>query len=141
MVVDIAYGPYSAEMVAAVAARIASSRPVGATPTVCPPAVLPVSVAAVVTINSAVTTINEVKDQLRAGLEDYLHGLVDAKYGKIYYGPDEDVPYTLVYNRVLAILLTIQGVEDFSLLTVNGGTADLTVQANQVPVLGEVSVT
>lgn len=141
MVVDSAYGPASAEIVAAVAARIASSRPVGATPTVCPPAVLPVSVAAVVTINSAVTTINEVKDQLRAGLEDYLHGLVDAKYGKIYYGPDEDVPYTLVYNRVLAILLTIQGVEDFSLLTVNGGTADLTVQANQVPVLGEVSVT
>ena len=140
-VVDSAYCPVSAQIIAAVADRIAASRPVGAAPSVSPPVSLTVNVAAAVTINSAVTTIDEVLEQYQAGLEDYLHGLVDAKYGKIYYGPEEDGPYTLTYNRVLAILLTIQGVEDFSALTVNGGTADLTIQAHQVPVLGEVSVT
>ena len=49
--------------------------------------------------------------------------------------------YTLIYNRVVAILLNIPGVENFTSLTVNGGTADVTIQAGQIPVAGEVSVT
>ena len=74
-----------------------------------------------------------------------LHGqvaqLVRGKYQKIYYGPEEDGPYSLIYNRVLALLLSIEGVENFSALTVNGTTADVMFQADQVPVLKEVSVT
>ena len=46
-----------------------------------------------------------------------------------------------MYNRVLAILLTIQGGENFSALTVNGGTADVSIPADSIPVLGEVVVT
>ena len=52
-----------------------------------------------------------------------------------------DLPYTLYYNRVLALLLNVEGVENFASLTVNGGTADVTIQAGEIPVLGEVSVT
>lgn len=141
MVVDSTYHAASPEIVSAVEARIAASRPVGASPFVRAPGSVVLTVNAAVTINSAVTTLTEVKDQLQAGLEEYLHGLVDAKYGKIYYGPDEDEPYRLVYNRVLAILLTIQGVEDFSALTVNSGTEDLILQADQVPIVGKVIVT
>ena len=141
MVVDSTYHAASPEIVSAVEARIAASRPVGASPFVRAPGSVVLTVDAAVTINSAVTTLTEVKDQLQAGLEEYLHGLVDAKYGKIYYGPDEDEPYTLVYNRVLAILLTIPGVEDFSALTVNSGTGDLILQADQVPIVGKVIVT
>lgn len=140
-VVDSAYASASAQIIAAVEARLAASRPVGASPCVSAPEALTVTVAAAVTINTAVTTRSEVEEQMKTGLETYLHGLVEAKYGKIYYGPEEDGPYTLTYNRVLAILLTIPGVEDFSALTVNGGTADVTVQADEVPVLGEVTVT
>ena len=50
------------------------------------------------------------------------------------------IPLTLL-TRVLAILLTIPGVENFSALTVNGGTADVSIQADTIPVLGEVTVT
>ena len=42
---------------------------------------------------------------------------------------------------MLALLLSIEGVENFSALTVNGTAADVTLQADQVPVLKEVSVT
>ena len=141
MVADSTFHPADEQIRAAVMNRIAARRTVGGKTLGRAPTALEVAVAAGVTINQAVTTINEVSEQFQAELADYLHGLVEAKYGKIYYEPREDGPYTLRYNRVLSILLTIQGVEDFSVLTVNGGTADLVIQANQVPVLGEVSVT
>lgn len=46
----------------------------------------------------------------------------------------------MLYNRVLAILLNLPGVENFSALTVNGGMEDLTIQKGEIPVLGEVVV-
>lgn len=82
-----------------------------------------------------------VQAELESRLKDYLAQLVRGKYQKIYYGPEEDGPYSLIYNRVLALLLSIEGVENFSALTVNGTTADVMLQADQVPVLKEVSVT
>lgn len=54
---------------------------------------------------------------------------------------DSDTAYTLYYNRVLALLLTIDGVQNFTTLTVNGGTADMTIPAGSVPTVGEVIVT
>ena len=45
------------------------------------------------------------------------------------------------YNRILAMLLSCDGVVDCTSLTVNGGTANLPVSGEQVPVLGTVSVT
>ena len=74
-------------------------------------------------------------------MAEYLISLVRNKFGRIYYGPEEDLPYPLLYNRVLAMLLTIDGVENFSTLTVNDGTEDLSIPADHVPVLGEVTVT
>lgn len=141
MLVDSTCAPASPEMVAAVLEYILTNKPIGATPIVSAPAALEVTVAAGVTINSAVTTLDEVGRQLTQRVREYLQSLVGAKYGRIYYGPAEDLPYTLVYNRILALLLTIEGVENFSALTVNGGTEDITIPADQVPVLEEVSVT
>ena len=86
-------------------------------------------------------SLDEVKRELETGLTEYLKTLIETKYGRIYYGPDEDLPYTLVYNRVLAILLNIKGVENFSALTVSGGEEDISIPADSIPVLGEVVVT
>ena len=80
-------------------------------------------------------------EELERRLRDYFRELVRQKFGTIYYGPEADLPYTLYYNRVLALLLNVEGVENFASLTVNGGTADVTIQAGEIPVLGEVSVT
>lgn len=137
--VDSTYAPASPEMVEAVLANIMTKKPIGATPTVEAAATLEITVSATVTVQG--TTLDEVKRELTAGLTEYLSTLIENKYRRIYYGPDEDLPYTLVYNRVLAILLNIKGVENFSVLTVNGGEADISIPADSIPVLQEVIVT
>lgn len=137
--VDSAYSPASQEMVVAVLANIMAKKPIGAAPTVTAAKAMEITVAAAVSILD--TSLDEVQRQLAAGVGEYLGNQIDAKYGKIYYGPDEDGPYTLVYNRVLAILLTIPGVENFSALTINGAAEDVSVPADTIPVLREVVVT
>ena len=49
--------------------------------------------------------------------------------------------YTVSYNRVSALLLSVPGVIDHTALTVAGGTVNVGVPADGVPVLTEVTVT
>ena len=67
--------------------------------------------------------------------------MIKAKYRTIYYDPEEDKPYTLLYNRVLALLLSIDGVDTFTSLTVNDSLQDIVIPADSIPVVGEVYVT
>lgn len=136
--VDSNYAPATPEMVEAVLANVIAKKPVGAAPTAEAAQKLEITVAATVTVSGA--SVDEVERQLTAGITEYLQTLIETKYGKIYYGPGEDLPYMLIYNRVLALLLTIPGVENFSVLTINGGTEDISIPADTVPVLGEVTV-
>ena len=46
----------------------------------------------------------------------------------------------VVYNRVLALVMGLPGVTDCSGLTVNGGTANVPLDATQLPMLGTVTV-
>lgn len=138
--VDSTYHAASNDMVEGVEEHIASTRPIGATVTVEAATELPVTVSAAVTV-TAQTSPALVQEAFGQALEAHLHDLIDSKFNAVYYGPEEDAAYTLIYNRVLAILLNIPGVENFSALTVNGGTADVTIQAGQIPVLEEVTVT
>ena len=45
------------------------------------------------------------------------------------------------YNRILAMLLNCTGVVDCTSMTVNGGTGNDPVDAEEVPALGTVSIT
>ena len=45
------------------------------------------------------------------------------------------------YNRILAMLLSCTGVVDCTSMTVNGGTVNVPVEAEEVPALGTVSIT
>ena len=138
-VVDSNYAPASEEMVTAVLEAVKASKPIGATPSVAAAQSLEITVAATVTCSGV--SQDEVSTELKSRMGEYLISLVRNKFGRIYYSPEEDLPYPLLYNRVLAMLLTIDGVENFSTLTVNGGTEDLSIPADHVPVLGEVTVT
>lgn len=137
--VDANFVPTSEEIVEAVQAHLDALRPVGATVEVKAPTALAVNLAATVVI-SAATTAQAVEEEMTARLEEYLTGLVREKYAAVYYTPEEDLPYTIIYNRLLALLLTIDGVENATSLTLNGGTADLTIQPGQVPVTSRVEV-
>ena len=48
--------------------------------------------------------------------------------------------YRVSYARIGSAILDTEGVEDYEGLTVNGGTANLTIPAKHAAVLGEVSV-
>lgn len=139
--VDSNYQGASEEIVEAVDTLIQSPghRPVGANVTVEAATDLEISVEAVVVVSG--TTPGEVQDALEAALSDYCKTLIRQKYETVYYRPEEDLPYTLYYNRVLALLLTIPGVQNFTSLTVNGGTTDIAIPAASVPVVGTVTVT
>ena len=118
----------SEEIVEAVTAHIEEERPIGAAVTVTAAGEREVTVAAQVSLTGGAGA-GAVQDAFRAALAGYLHTLIEGKYGAVYYKPADDQPYTLLYNRVLALLLNVEGVENFASLTVNGGTADVTIQA------------
>lgn len=138
-VVDSNFQGASPEIVADVQEAIQAKRPIGASVSVASAGELEVSASAVVTAVGISAT--EVQTEFEARLRAYCQTLIQQKFQTIYYAPEEDAAYTLYYNRVLALLLTIDGVQTFSTLTLNGGTVDLTIPAGSVPVLKEVSVT
>lgn len=118
--------PIDTSIVSDCAARIEENRPVGAAVTVLSVSALTVNVAAAVTIDGTATK-EAVEAAFAAALTAYFKNIAMAQH-------------TVVYNRVAYILLDIDGVTDYTSLTVNGGTANVTVGADQVPVVGTVEV-
>lgn len=139
-VVDSNLAPAAPQLVESVQEALAAQRPVGAAVTVQAPEKLEISLSAQVILSPA-TTAETVEGEMKKRLGDYLATLVEEKYGTVYYSPQEDAPYTVIYNRILALLLTIDGVVNAQSLTVSGGSVDVTVQAGQVPTVGTVEVT
>lgn len=136
---DSAFQSPSEEIVQSALAHILANKPIGAAPTVRAAQAVRITVrAAIVTLG---TTAEEVREELEARLREQFQRMIQAKYRTIYYGPEEDRSYTLLYNRVLALLLSIDGVDTFTSLSVNDGTADITIPADSIPVVGEVYVT
>lgn len=118
--------PVDSAIVAKCAAHIEENRPIGATVTVESAEGLKINVSATVVLDSS-TTIEEVKKKFEAALDEYLKSIAFEKY-------------TLVYNRIAYMLLDINGVVDYTLLTVNNGTENITIADNQVPVLGTITL-
>lgn len=119
-------GPVDETVVGACAAKIEALRPIGAAVTVLSAEALVIDVAATVVI-AGNTTLEAVQEALSAGLTTYLRSIAFTTA-------------PVLYNRVAYILLGIDGVSDYTTLTVNGGIENVIVGAEQVPVLGEVVV-
>jgi uncharacterized phage protein gp47/JayE len=119
-------GPVDAAVVANCAEHIESCRPIGATVTVVSAQSLPIDVSATVELEST-TTKDIVQEAFTERLAEYLRNIAFDKY-------------EVVYNRIAYMLLDIDGVIDYSSLTVNGGTANITIGADQVPVAGTVVI-
>lgn len=106
--------------------HIEENRPIGATVTVVSAEGLPINVSVSVIIDST-TTLENVRDSFEEALRVYLRSIAFSKY-------------TLAYNRVAYMLLDIPGVIDYTSLTINGGTTNITIGDDQVPVLGTVVI-
>lgn len=126
MIVGPKKQPVSEEVVAACAAHIEEERPIGPLVTVESAEGLSVNVSVTVTTDSS-TTVERVQQDFSAKLDAYLKSIAFVKY-------------QVMINQIIYILMGIDGVADISELRVNGGTENITVAENQVPVLGTVVV-
>lgn len=135
--------PASSAAVTKCAAYIETQRPIGAAVTVVAATATNLTVAAAVTIDGS-TTKSAVQETFTAALKQYLSGAVKAAYEKNLDADLDTISsetYTVSYNRISALLLSVPGVIDHTSLKVNNGTANISIAADAVPVLTEVSVT
>lgn len=127
IIADMALHPVTEELRAEVAAYIETQRPVTAEVTVESAAGVPIEVSVTVETDGTVFKLDTEKE-LTERLAEYL--------GEIAFTEGAEV----VYNRVLALVMGLPGVTDCSGLTVNGGTANVPLDATQIPMLGSVTV-
>lgn len=127
IIADMALHPVTEELRAEVAAYIETQRPVTAEVTVESAAGVPVTVSVTVETDGTVFKL-DTERELTERLAEYL--------GEIAFTEGAEV----VYNRVLALVMGLPGVTDCSGLTVNGGTANVPLDATQIPMLGSVTV-
>ena len=129
-------GPAGEAAVSACAAYIETQRPVGATVSVVPATAKALAVAAEVTIDNSTTTKEAVQEVFAGELQAYFESLVRAAFAKNLDAELDTITnetYTVSYNRISAILLTIRGVVDYTSLTVGGGSRAISVAADTVP--------
>lgn len=127
IIADMALRPVEEELRAEVAAYIEMQRPVTAEVTVESAAGVPVTVSVTVTTDGTVSKLNTERE-LTERLVEYL--------GSIAFTEGAEV----VYNRVLAIVMGLPSVTDCAELLVGGGTDNVPLDANEIPMLGTVTV-
>lgn len=139
MVVGNDMEPAAEDIVDAVAANIDRQRPIGPAVTVGSPTGVAVTIAATVELVDG-ASLETVKSTFVGALNAYLMDLIKRKYSAIYSKASEDTAYTVVYNRVAALLMDVDGVANYTALTLNGTVANLTVASDKVPTLSEVTI-
>ncbi len=116
--------PIDDEVVDSCAAHIQTKRPVGADVTVMSAEGTAINVSAKLLLEDG-ASLPEVEQAFKDSLAAYLQELAFEEY-------------TVVYARIAALLMSIAGVEDYTELTVNGGTGNIPIMETMVPVPGEV---
>lgn len=109
-------------------AHIEENRPIGAEVTVKSAEALEVNIDATLILEGT-REITEIKQEFTESLTEYLESLTFKSGAKI------------IYNKVLNRMLSIDGVEDCTDMTVNNAKASIEITEQQVPTLGTVEVT
>jgi uncharacterized phage protein gp47/JayE len=116
-----------ASLVTSVADHIESVRPVGATVTVVGATEVPINVSATLTLDTG-KTVADVQGAIETGIVAYLKTLA-------FVDP------IVRYSQIANVILDVDGVLDYANLTVNGGTANITIADGSVAVIGSVTLT
>ena len=120
--------PLDETIVEQTAQYIESQRPIGASVTVVSAQALAIDVEAACTLEGGVLP-SAVQEELSQQITEMFHGM------------EMGAGTPVRYNRLMAMLLSCNGVVDCSSMTVNDGTVNIPVTTEQVPVLGTVTVT
>lgn len=135
VVVGYGYDPVDETVVAAVAENIEAKRAVGAHVTVISAGGASIDVAATLVVDPS-STLAAVK----ATFSELLTAYLQESIAQVFKLNDRDVRCTIYYNRIAALLMSVDGVIDYADLTVNGGTDNITLDDVSVPVVGEVTL-
>ena len=127
LLVDYDRQPVDEDVVQGCYDYIQTKRPVGADVTVISAAGTKINVAACPVLEEG-AELPVVQAAFVSKLDTYLRELAFAEY-------------TVVYTRIAALLMEVEGVTDYEELLVNGGTENLIIEETAVPVIGEVSLT
>lgn len=122
MIVSNDNKPVDESIVEAAKYHIEENMPIGCRLTVTTPAELAINISANVELLNGYT-VEDVKEAFNDKLLEYL----------------KNVDNEVVYTKVLGILAGILGVDDFSALTINGGTNNITVSVDRVPAIGTIN--
>ncbi|HIT31690.1 MAG TPA: baseplate J/gp47 family protein [Candidatus Enterenecus stercoripullorum] len=109
-------------------------RPIGADVTVVSATGTAINIAAKLVLKNG-AALPDVKTMFAVKLDTYLQELASE-----YFQASATYPYTLYYNRIAALLMAVEGVQDYSTLLVNGGTSNITIGETAVPVMGTVTL-
>lgn len=120
--------PVSETVRAAVAVHIEEMRPIGAEVTVCAVSALEIHVAATVMLLPG-ANVNRVQTRMEDLVQKVLLDIPMGETG------------SLRYTRIIAALMSCPEVDDYTSLTVNGGTSNIPLTAEMVPVLKSVTIT
>lgn len=126
--------PASPEMVSETAAYIETQRPIGATVTVEAAAATEINIAAILALE-ANADIAKVRDRFDEMFAEYIAELVDD-----YFAHDSTYKVTVRYNRIAYMLLSIDGVTDYTQLQVNDGTDNIQLDVYTIPTVGNTRV-
>jgi uncharacterized phage protein gp47/JayE len=100
--------------------------PCGSAVTVVPATEISINIAATVSYDPNANT-SESESAFIAAITEYLKGIV-------FTGSK------VIYNKIGGILIATAGVSNYSGLTVNGGTADITINTEEVAIIGTVTI-
>ncbi|HWQ41085.1 MAG TPA: baseplate J/gp47 family protein [Desulfosporosinus sp.] len=125
-IVDAEKQPATSTLVDTVVDYIETVRPIGAAVTVVSAAAKAVNVSAAVALASGYV-IQGVTDAFSAALESYLQ---DTAFTSTYVS----------YAKVGTLLLSTPGVIDYADLTLNGGSVNMALADEEIPVLGTVEL-
>lgn len=128
IIADQAKLPVDETVVAACAANIEAKRVIGPAVTVVSVSQRVVSITAVVVL-AAGGDAGDIQTELTAKLAEKLAGIAFA------------AGETIRYSQLLALLLTCDGLEDYTAFSVNDAQSNIVLQPDEVPVLGVVSIT
>lgn len=138
VVIDTNGQPASTDLINNVSSFIEKNRPIGATVTVVAPTKLIINVNATIEYktgynkNTVLESGLTLENQMKANIESYL--------GEISFTDETFVRYT----KIGCIINDVEGVKDYSNLTLNGGTANITIRdtttVTEVPFIGTFTI-
>lgn len=109
-----------------VADYIETVRPIGALVTVTSPSEKVITVSAKVILDGS-KTVEEVQESFKAKFSEYLKSMVFESY-------------SVSYARIGSLLLSTEGVQDYSDLLLNDSTANVTIGEEEIPITGTVTL-